>query len=218
MKEDTKYNDYRFVGDIQVDEIQPWFDFDKAKPWDEMDVPWPLENKVRREILIRLAVGPKTFETIAQTMRFSPKPLIIDESEYKPTVKYKWSDEVLENHLLALEWYNLVHKPDNKYRLTIPVLKKEKINEIEEYVLKFAEKWVSIVKDLKDEIDNRYGDINHKNAPTYSVLIEKAVEQLYQLMKKEGLLPDEPNIRTLWAEQLRDIKFEDWVKKTRSIK
>ena len=28
---------------------------------------------------------------------------------------------------------------------------------------------------------------------------------------KEGLLPDIPNIRTLWAEQLRTIKFEQWI-------
>lgn len=213
MKEKTKYNDYRFVGNIQVDEIQPWFDFDKAKPWDEMDVPWPLENKVRREILIRLAKGPKTFKKLAQTMRFSPKPIIIEESEYKPEVKYQWSDDVLKNHLLALEWYKLIHKQDNKYNLTIPVLKKEKVDDIENYVLNFAEKWLSIVKDLKDEIDKRYKGLEHERAPTYSVLIEKAVEKLYKLMKKEELLPDEPNIRTLWAEQLRDIKFEDWVKK-----
>lgn len=213
MKEKTKYNDYRFVGNIQVDEIQPWFDFDKAKPWDEMDVPWPLENKVRREILIRLAEGAKSFNELAQTMRFSPKPIIIEDSEYKPSVKYHWSDEVLENHILALEWYNLIHKQDNKYRLTIPVLKKDKVNDIENYVLKFAEKWLTIVKDLKDEIAHRYKGLEHERAPIYSVLIEKAVEKLYQLMKQEGLLPAEPNIKTLWAEQLRDIKFEDWVKK-----
>jgi DNA-binding transcriptional ArsR family regulator len=213
MKEKTKYNDYRFVGNIQVDEIQPWFDFDKAKPWDEMDVPWPLENKVRREILIRLAEGPKTFIELAQTMRFSPKPILIEDTEYKPTVKYHWSDEVLENHILALEWYNLIHKQDDKYKLTIPVLKKDKINDIENYVLKFAERWLDIVNDLKDEIEHRYKGLGHERAPKYSVLIEKAVEKLYQLMKKEGLIPDEPNIRTLWAEQLREIKFEDWVKK-----
>jgi len=213
MKENTKYNDYRFVGDIQVDEIQPWFDFDKAKPWDEMDVPWPLENKVRREILIRLAEGPRSFRELAKTMRFSPKPILIEETEYKPTVRYHWSDEVLENHILALEWYKLIHKHNNKYRLTIPVLKKDKVNDIENYVLKLAEKWLTIVKDLKEEIEHRYKGLEHERAPIYTVLIEKAVEKLYQLMKKERLLPDEPNIRTLWAEQLRDIKFEDWVKK-----
>jgi DNA-binding transcriptional ArsR family regulator len=214
MKEKTKYNNYRFVGNIQVDEIQPWFDFDKAKPWDEMEVPWPLENKVRREILIRLAEGPKTFDKLAETMRFSPNPILIDESEYKPSVKYRWSKEVLENHLLALDWYNLVQKSDNnEYKLTIPVIKKAKVDEIEDYVLKFAEKWLSVVKDLKQEIEQRYSELEHERAPTYSVLIEKAVEKLYELMKEAGLLPDKPNIKTLWAEQLRDIKFEDWVKR-----
>ncbi len=213
MKEKTKYNDYRFVGKIQVDEIQPWFDFDKAKPWDEMEVPWPLENKVRREILIRLAEGPKSFEDLARTMRFSPKPILIGKSEYKTSVQYKWQEEVLENHLLALEWYKLIHKPNKKYKLTIPVLKKDKVEDIEEFVINFSEKWLSIIKNLKKEINERYKEIEHERAPTYSVLIEKAVEQLYKLLKRDGLIPDEPNIKTLWAEQLREIKFEDWVKK-----
>ncbi|GAJ24668.1 unnamed protein product, partial [marine sediment metagenome] len=47
----------------------------------------------------------------------------------------------------------------------------------------------------------------------YSILIEKALEKLYELLKNQNLLPDEPNIKVLWAEQLRKIKFEDWVEK-----
>lgn len=66
MKENTKYHDYRFVGKTTVDEIQPWFDFATSKPWDEEEVPWPLDNKARRELIIKLAEGPKN---IRRTLR-----------------------------------------------------------------------------------------------------------------------------------------------------
>ena len=46
----------------------------------------------------------------------------------------------------------------------------------------------------------------------YEVLIEKAIEKLYSLLKKENLIPDEPNVKILWAEQLRNVKFEKWIK------
>ena len=82
MKENTKYNEYRFVGKINVDEIQPWFDFASSKPWDEGEIEWVLDNKVRREILIRLADGPKTFEELHEIINFSPQPLLISKNEY----------------------------------------------------------------------------------------------------------------------------------------
>ena len=47
----------------------------------------------------------------------------------------------------------------------------------------------------------------------YEILIEKTIDELYSLLKKENLLPSTPNIKTLWAEQLREIKFEKWVEK-----
>ncbi len=47
----------------------------------------------------------------------------------------------------------------------------------------------------------------------YGILIEKALEKLYELLKNQNMLPDESNIKILWAEQLRKIKFEDWVEK-----
>jgi hypothetical protein len=213
MKEKTKYNNYRFVGKINVDEIQPWFDFDKAKPWDEMDVPWVLENKVRREILIRLARGPKSFEELYKTLNFSPKPLLIEREEHVAKVRYQWTKDTIENHLLSLEWYDLIKKEGGTYHITIPVLPLEKAREIEQYVSSVAEKWAHIVKEIKDEAREKFKAVDDKKSPLFSVLIEKAVEQLYEVLKEEGILPDEPNIKTLWAEQLRKIKFEAWVAK-----
>lgn len=211
MKENTKYNNYRFVGEINVDEVQPWFDFDKAKPWDEMEVPWVLENKVRREILIILARKPKTFDELYKAVNFSPKPLLIEADEYKTNVKYQWTRETVENHLLALEWYDLVKKEGDIYQITIPVLKMEKLEEIDKYISSIAIKWSQIIKDLKQEAQEKFKAIDNDKSPLFAVLIEKAVEKLYSEMKKEGILPDIPNIKTLWAEQLRKIKFEQWV-------
>ena len=79
MKENTKYHNYKFVGKINVDENQPWFDFTTAKPWDESEIPWILDNKVRREILIQLSKGPKTFDELYKLVNFSPKPLLISK-------------------------------------------------------------------------------------------------------------------------------------------
>ena len=56
-------------------------------------------------------------------------------------------------------------------------------------------------------------NVIEEKTPLYSILIEKALEKLYELLKNQNLLPDEPNIKVLWAEQLRKIKFEDWVEK-----
>lgn len=212
MKENTKYHNYRFVGKVNVDEIQPWFDFTTSKPWDEGEIPWIMENKVRREILIQLSSGSKNFDQIYETVNFSPKPLIISKEEYNCNVKYQWTRKTVENHLLNLEWYNLIKKTGDTFELTFPILKMDKMNQIESYISKFAENWIRIIKDLKDEINSKLGEISEK-APIHAILIEKAIEKLYVLLKNENLLPNEPNIKTLWAEQLREIKFEEWVEK-----
>lgn len=212
MKENTKYHNYRFVGKVNVDEIQPWFDFTTSKPWDEGEIPWIMENKVRREILIQLSSGSKNFDQIYETVNFSPKPLIISKEEYNCNVKYQWTRKTVENHLLNLEWYNLIKKTGDTFELTFPILKMDKMNQIESYISKFAENWIRIIKDLKDEINSKFGEISEK-APIHAILIEKAIEKLYVLLKNENLLPNEPNIKTLWAEQLREIKFEEWVEK-----
>ena len=213
MKETTKYNKYRFVGKIQVDEIQPWFDFDKSKPWDELEVPWVLDNKVRREILIALAKGAKNLEEIHNSIAFSPKPLLISPEEYKTNVKFQWGKETLENHLLNLEWYDLIKKSGEKYQLMIPILGVDKLSEIDNYLTQLVDKWISVLKELKDEIGNKFSNINCNNAPLYGILVEKAVEKLYEKMKSENLLPNKPNIKSLWAEQLRKLNFEDWITK-----
>jgi hypothetical protein len=213
MKETTKYSSYRFVGKINIDEIMPWFDFDKSKPWDEMEVPWVLENKVRRQILIILAnTGPKTFDELHNYVNFSPNPLLISKEEYVPRVKYQWNKNTLENHLLSLEWYNLIRKENGKYLVTFPVFSMESLEEINKYITIYAENWIKIIKDTSKEIKNNLRSIEEK-APLFEILVEKAVEKLYSLLKSEGLLPNEPNIKALWAEQLRKIKFEKWVDK-----
>ncbi len=212
MKENTKYNDYRFVGKINVDEIQPWFDFASNKPWDEGELPWILDNKVRREILINLADGPKNFEEIYKKINFSPKPLLISKDEYDCKVSFQWSNETIKNHLINLEWYNLIKRLNGKYKLTFPVFTMEKLPEIEKYIVEFAENWIIIIKQLKNGISERLADMEDK-VPIYEILVEKAVEKLYELLKKENLLPDVPNVKVLWAEQLRKIKFEEWVEK-----
>jgi len=195
-----------------VDEIQPWFDFTTSKPWDEGEIPWVMENKVRREILIHLSSGPKDYEELYEIINFSPKPLIISKEEYECKVSYQWTRKTLENHLQNLEWYNLIKKSGKNYELTFPILKMEKMGQIESYINIFAEHWIKIIKELKDDINSNLGEINDKS-PLHALLIEKAVEKLYHLLKTENILPNMPNIRSLWAEQLREIKFEDWVKK-----
>ena len=212
MKENTKYQNYRFRGKISVNEIEPWFDFGTAQPWDDLEVPWVLDNKVRREILIILAKSPKTFEELYENLNFSPKPLLISKEEYDCKIKYQWTKETIKNHLLNLEWYNLVELQGDKYIVTFPIFTMENLNDVEEYVLKFAESWVKVINDTKEEVKKKL-NIYGKKKNLYGILIEKALEKLYELLKNQNLLPDEPNIKVLWAEQLRKIKFEDWVEK-----
>lgn len=212
MKETTKYNNYRFVGDIKVDEIQPWFDFDKGKPWDEEEVPWVLENKVRREILISLAEkGPQSADEIYSNLNFSPKALLVNPDEHIPSIKYQWTKDTIENHLLNLEWYKLIKKRNEKYEITIPILTTEKIRNIEQHATLIAKNWLKIIRETKNEVMDNLGDLLKVDTPLYEILIEKVVEKLYILLKNEGLLSDIPNIKALWAEQLRKIKFEEWV-------
>ena len=212
MKEETKYNNYRFIGKINVDEIQPWFDFASNKPWDDEEIPWVVENKVRREILIKLAESPKSFDEIVKIINFSPKPLLISEEEYGCKVSYQWGMETLRNHLMNLEWYNLIQKKDDKYELTFPILTLDSFPDLEKAIINFAENWIKIIKQLKQEKTIRLGDAEEKSS-YFTILIEKAVEKLYELLKKENILPNIPNIKALWAEQLRKIKFEEWIDK-----
>ena len=88
----------------------------------------------------------------------------------------------------------------------------ENLDDMEEYVLKFAESWVEIINDTKEEVKKKL-NIYEKNPYLYGILIEKALEKLFELLKTQNLLPDKPNIKLLWAEQLRKIKFEDWLEK-----
>jgi len=212
MKEETKYNNYRFIGKTNVDEIQPWFDFASNKPWDEEEIPWVVENKVRREILIKLAESPKSFDEMVNNINFSPKPLLISEEEYGCKVSYQWDKETLRNHLMNLEWYNLIHKKGDKYELTFPILTLDSFPDLEKTIIIFAENWIKIIKQLKQEKTIKLGDVEEKSS-YFKILIEKAVEKLYELLKKENILPNIPNIKVLWAEQLRKIKFEEWIDK-----
>ena len=211
MKENTKYHNYRFVGEINVDEIEPWFDFATAKPWDDLEIPWILDNKVRREILLILAHEPKTFQEIYECVNFSPKPLLITNEEYECQISYQWTKETIENHLMNLEWYNLIKLTNNKYKLNIPIVSLENSEKLEGYIIKFAERLITIIKKLKNEVREKLGDLN-KETPLYEIIIEKTIEKLYNILKRENLIPDTPNIKTLWAEQLRKIKFRDWIK------
>lgn len=212
LKENTKYHNYRFVGKINVDEIEPWFDFATSKPWDDPEIPWILDNKVRREILVILAKGPKSFQQIYEKVNFSPKPLLITKEEYDCQISYQWTKETIENHLMNLEWYNLIKLIEKKYELTIPILSTEKSKKLEEYIVKFTENWITIIKQLNNEVQEKIGDLDQKT-PLYEILIEKAIEKLYDLLKRDNLIPDTPNIKVLWAEQLRKDKFEEWVAK-----
>ena len=80
------------------------------------------------------------------------------------------------------------------------------------YITRYAENWIKIIREMNDEVHSKFENIREK-APFYEILVEKAVEKLYELLKKEKLLPNQPNIKVLWAEQLREIKFEQWVEK-----
>ena len=211
MKENKKYHNYRFIGKINVDEIEPWFDFATAKPWDDPEIPWILDNKVRREILIILADKPKTFQEIYEHVSFSPKPLLITNEEYDCQISYQWTKETIENHLMNLEWYNLIRLSNNKYKLSIPILSIEESRKLEEYIVKFTENLITIIKQFSHEIKERLGDFDEKT-PLYDILIEKTTEELYKILKKENIIPDTPNLKKLWAEQLRKIKFGDWLK------
>ncbi|MHA1688880.1 MAG: hypothetical protein ACTSUN_06020 [Promethearchaeota archaeon] len=212
MKETSKYNQFRFVGNIHVDEIQPWFDFDKSKPWDESEVPWILENKVRREILIFLAKnGGSSLDEIHKHLNFSPAPLLISSEEYVPKVKFQWTKETIENHLLNLEWYKLVRKEGLKYHITFPIFFFEQINDIEETTTLLAKNWIKIIMEAKNEIEKKLKTLPKFDVPLQEILLEKTIEKLHDFLKEENLLPDVPNIKTLWAEQLRKIKFEEWI-------
>jgi len=210
MKENTKYNDYRFVGKIDVDEIQPWFDFASNKPWDESEIPWVVENKVRREILIKLSDGPKTFQELFDSINFSPKPLLVSKEEHDCKVKFQWTKKTIENHLLNLEWNDLIKFNGEKYDLLFPIYKMDNIEKLEQFIDKAAVNWLKVVKEMKFEVDKSITNFGDKTT-LQALMIEKTVERFYELLKSEGALPQNPNIKTLWAEQLRNIKFEDWV-------
>lgn len=212
MKENTKYHNYRFIGKLNIDEVQPWFDFASLKPWDEGEIPWVLENRVRREILIFLSDGAKSFKELYDNINFSAIPLLISKEEYECHVSYQWSEETLQNHLLNLEWYNLIERKNNKYNLTFPIFKLEDFTEIDRYVIKFSDAWLKVINDTKKVIESRFMDIKN-NFLVYEIIIEKAVEKLQELLKHENVLPQEANLKALWAEQLRKIKFEQWLKK-----
>ena len=213
MKENTKYHDHLFNGKIIVDEIQPWFDFGTGKPWDDPEIPWVLDNKVRREILIILSKGPKSLQEIHESTNFSPKPLLIESSQYTPTVRYQWSEATIQNHLMNLEWYHLIKNIDDKYELTFPIFNHQQNNQLNEYSLKFAEYWINIVSDMKAEFQKSYSRFDEQ-PELLEIIINKAVNKLYELLKARKMLPDESNLKALWAEQIRAIKFEDWVKKS----
>lgn len=212
MRENTKYHDHLFNGKRVIDEIQPWFDFGTGKPWDDADIPWVLDNKVRREILIILASGPKSLKEIHEKTNFSPKPLLIDTDQYTPTVQYQWSEETIQNHLMNLEWYKLIKSVDDKYELTFPIFKHQDNNQLDQYALKFADYWIKIVLDMKNELQKYYTNFDQQ-PELLEIIIDKAVNKLYELLKEQKMLPNESNLKALWAEQIRAIKFEDWVKK-----
>jgi hypothetical protein len=75
---------------------------------------------------------------------------------------------------------------------------------LEEITLRIAHNWIEIIRKMKLELEEQ--------GIKYEILIEKTVEQLYSLLKEEKMLPNIPNIKNLWTEQLRESKFEDWVK------
>lgn len=213
LKENTKYHDHLFNGKRVIDEIQPWFDFGTGKPWDDPDIPWVFDNKVRRQILIILSQGPKSLKEIHNMTNFSPKSLLIEPSDYNPAVHYQWSEHTIHNHLMNLEWYNLIQSVGDKYELMFPIFNHKENDKLEQYALKFAKQWIKVISDMKKEVQHLYSDFN-ENPHLLEIIIEKAVNKLYELLKVEKMLTDESNLKALWAEQIRAIKFEDWVKNT----
>ena len=211
MKENTKYHDHLFNAKRVIDEIQPWFDFGTGKPWDDADIPWVLDNKVRRQILIILSQGPKSLKEIHEKTNFSPKSLLIEPSDYNPNLRYQWSEATIHNHLMNLEWYNLIKYVDDKYKLNFPIFSNQENNQLDKYALKFAEQWIKTISDAKKNLLKSYSDFD-KKPELLEIIIDKAVNKLYELLKTDKMLPDESNLKVLWAEQIRDIKFEDWVK------
>ena len=135
---------------------------------------------------------------------------IITEEEYVSKVSYQWTKKTLENHLLGLEWYKLIKAIKGKYKLTIPILSSNKIEDLNSYIVQFAKNWIVIIKKLIHEIQNKNEKLSEKS-PLLNILIDKAVEELYSLLKEENLLPKGPNLKALWAEELRKVKFEDWI-------
>jgi hypothetical protein len=210
VKEDAKYHDHLFKGKSVINEIQPWFDFGTGKPWDETDIPWVLDNKVRREILIILSTGPKNLKEIHGKTNFSPKPLLVDSTQYNPTIKYQWSEATIQNHLMNLEWYNLIKFVNEKYELNFPIFNLKENTELNEFAFKFAHHWIKIVSEMKAEFLKSYKNIN-RHPELLEIIIDKAIDTLYELLKAQDLLPNKPNLKALWAEQIRAIKFEDWV-------
>ena len=212
MKENTKYNKYRFSGKIFIDQMQPWFDFGTAKPWDDPEIPWILDNKVNREILTVLSKGPKTFEEIYENLQFSPKPLLITPDEYQPQVHYQWEKESIKNHLSNLEWYRLISKKNEKYMINFPILNIEDNIQLNQQAKKLVKEFLQPLNKSREELTEQLQS-NTNISEIYSLLIDKLSEELFLILKEKGVLPDEPYIKTLWAEQLREEDFEEWVKK-----
>ena len=98
--------------------------------------------------------------------------------------------------------------------MTFPVLDVDKINDLEKYVEIFANHWVEIIKTTKEQVNKEFSELIKDGKTLYQILIDRAIEKLYELLKKEKLLPDEANLKVLFAEELRKTKFEDWVLET----
>ena len=113
---------------------------------------------------------------------------------------------------MNLEWYSLIKLTEDKYELTIPILSTEKSDKLEEYIVKFTTNWITVIRQLYNEVQEEFRDPEEKST-LLEILIEKSIEKLYTILKGEKLVPDIPNIKVLWAEQLRTIKFEDWIAK-----
>jgi hypothetical protein len=94
-----------------------------------------------------------------------------------------------------------------------PVLDHQDNDKLNEYAHKFADYWLKAVSEIKDEIQKSYANLD-ENPEILQIVIDKAVNKLYKLLKSQKLLPDDPNLKVLWAEQIRNIKFEEWVKKS----
>ena len=168
---------------------------------------------MRREILIKLSDGPKTFREIYDSINFSPKPLLIKKEEYDCKIEYQWAEKTIENHLLNMEWNNLIKKNNDKYEITFPVFKLENSNDMEKCTSKIAENWIKIIQESKKEIEKNLKNIKN-NPNNLAIFIEKIVEKVYEILKKEKILrTEDPNLKLLWAEQLRKSKFENWLEK-----